>query len=299
MKRILTETRHQQSEKLDEMSTVEILKLMNQEDAQISKVIETQLDKIRAVIDLTTQAYRKGHKVIYIGAGTSGRLGVLDAAELVPTFNADPQRYLGLIAGGHKAMTQAVEGAEDSGNQGQADLKALPLTSDDVVIGIAASGRTPYVIGALDYAQSIGCRTVALSCNSPAQMSQSAHIAIEVPVGPEVLTGSTRLKAGTAQKLILNMISTATMIKVGKVYGNLMVDVQATNQKLVQRSIGIIQTITELDEDASLRLYEQAGQNIKVAILMHLKNEPKTNAEALLEKHKGIVKDALNASTEE
>lgn len=293
LKKVSTETRHHQSEHLDDMSSLEILQLMNTEDQTLPALIASQLASLEKVIGLTTHAYRHGAKVIYIGAGTSGRLGILDAAELVPTFNADPKRYFGLIAGGSKAMTQAIEGAEDNTEQGKLDLQQVQLTSNDVVIGIAASGRTPYVIGALSYAQNIGCQTVAISCNTHSKISAHADIPIEIPVGPEILTGSTRLKAGTAQKMVLNMISTVTMIRVGKVYDNLMIDVQATNEKLIQRAIGIIQTITQLDVHESLKLYEAAQRQIKPAIVMHFKALPYREAQQLLQRHHGNVKDIL------
>lgn len=295
MKQNTTETRNTKSAHLDEMTTQQILQLMHQEDQNIPDVIATQFNTIQQVIETAARVYLNGGKIIYIGAGTSGRLGVLDAAELVPTFNADPKRYFGLIAGGSKALTQAIEGAEDHRQQGADDLASVGLTAQDLVIGIAASGRTPYVIGALAYAQSLGAQTAALSCNTQALISQYADYAIEVPVGPEILTGSTRLKAGTAQKMVLNMISTATMIRIGKVYDNLMIDVQATNEKLVSRAIGIIQTITHLDEQESTKLYRQAHQNIKAAIVMHFKSVSYSEAQQLLSSHHGNVKSVINA----
>ncbi|UXS68372.1 N-acetylmuramic acid 6-phosphate etherase [Staphylococcus chromogenes] len=295
MKQNTTETRNTKSAHLDEMTTQQILQLMHQEDQNIPDVIATQFNTIQQVIETAARVYFNGGKIIYIGAGTSGRLGVLDAAELVPTFNADPKRYFGLIAGGSKALTQAIEGAEDHRQQGADDLASVGLNAQDLVIGIAASGRTPYVIGALAYAQSLGAQTAALSCNAQALISQYADYAIEVPVGPEILTGSTRLKAGTAQKMVLNMISTATMIRIGKVYDNLMIDVQATNEKLVSRAIGIIQTITHLDEQESTKLYHQSHQNIKAAIVMHFKSVSYSEAQQLLSSHHGNVKSVINA----
>ena len=295
MKQNTTETRNTKSAHLDEMTTQQILQLMRQEDQSIPDVIATQFNTIQQVIETAASVYLNGGKIIYIGAGTSGRLGVLDAAELVPTFNADPKRYFGLIAGGAKALTQAIEGAEDHRQQGADDLASVGLTAQDLVIGIAASGRTPYVVGALAYAQSLGAQTAALSCNAQALISQYAHFAIEVPVGPEILTGSTRLKAGTAQKMVLNMISTATMIRIGKVYDNLMIDVHTTNEKLVSRAIGIIQTITHLDEQESTKLYHQAHQNIKAAIVMHFKSVSYSEAQQLLSNHHGNVKSVINA----
>lgn len=231
--------------------------------------------------------------MIYIGAGTSGRLGVLDAAECVPTFNTSPDEVIGIIAGGSKAMTEAVEGAEDNEEQGKDDLKAIQLSKKDIVIGISASGRTPYVKAALAFANEVGAVSVSLSCNTNSEMSKLSQYALEVPVGPEVLTGSTRLKSGTAQKLILNMISTMTMIGVGKVYDNLMVDLKPTNQKLIQRSIRIIKDICDLNDEEAKLLYEKADQNIKTAVVMYLCDTTKDDAQNKLLKHNGVIKQAI------
>src|SRR5699024_6152731 len=232
--KLTTEQRNNNTMNLDTLSTIDALKLMNEEDQGVATSVRKVLPQIEKVVESAKQSFRQGGHLIYVGAGTSGRLGVLDAAECVPTFSADPTMVQGLIAGGMPAMTVAVEGAEDSLTLGAEDLKNIQLTDKDTVLGIAASGRTPYVIGALDYAKKIGAATATLACNKGAEISKHAEINIEVPVGPEVLTGSTRLKAGTAQKLVLNMISTVSMVGIGKVYQNLMVDIKPTNDKLVE-----------------------------------------------------------------
>ncbi len=228
-----------------------------------------------------------------MGAGTSGRLGVLDAAECVPTFGVEPEMVIGLIAGGEAAMTVAVEGAEDSLELGKEDLVNLGLTENDMVIGIAASGRTPYVIGGLDYARTIGATTATISCNKNAEISQHADYPIEVDAGPEFLTGSTRLKSGTAQKLILNMISTISMIGIGKVFNNLMVDVKPTNEKLIERSKRIIMQATEVDYQTAEKYFNEADKNVKLAIVMILTNSDKATAEEKLVEANGFVKGTL------
>ncbi|MER2180393.1 MAG: N-acetylmuramic acid 6-phosphate etherase, partial [Carnobacterium inhibens] len=243
--KLTTETRNTQTMNLDELSASEVMTLMNQEDQKVAIAVEKELPMITKVVETITESFSKGGRLIYMGAGTSGRLGVLDAAECVPTFSVDPSMVQGLIAGGMKAMTVAVEGAEDSKTLGAEDLEAIQLTDKDVVVGIAASGRTPYVIGGLEYATSVGAKTATISCNKDAKISQYAQMPIEVDAGPEVLTGSTRLKAGTAQKLILNMLSTGAMIGSGKVYQNLMVDVKPSNEKLEERSKRIIMQATD------------------------------------------------------
>ena len=272
MNRLTTETRNTQTMHLDEMTIQDALLTINREDQKVPKAIEQVIPQLSQVITSAIQRFNRGGRIIYIGAGTSGRLGVLDAAECVPTFNTRPEEVVGIIAGGQKAMTVAVEGAEDDSEQGAQDLKDIQLNDNDIVIGISASGRTPYVKGALTYANDIHADTVALSCNTNSEISACAEHILEVNVGPEVLTGSTRLKSGTAQKLILNMISTMTMIGVGKVYDNLMVDLRPTNKKLVNRSITIIQDICDLDEQAAQTLYEEAGNHIKTAVVMYLCN---------------------------
>ena len=243
--KLTTESRHPETMNLDGMSLAEMLAKMNQEDRKVPVAVELALADIEAVVKAAIASFKQGGRLIYMGAGTSGRLGVLDAAECVPTFGVSPEMVVGLIAGGEQAMTVAVEGAEDSTVLGKEDLVALNLTAKDTVVGIAASGRTPYVIGALEYATQVGASTATIACNLNSEISQYSQMPIEVDCGPEVLTGSTRLKAGTAQKLILNMISTASMIGIGKVYQNLMVDVQATNEKLEERSKRIIMEATD------------------------------------------------------
>ncbi|MCE4987577.1 N-acetylmuramic acid 6-phosphate etherase [Staphylococcus haemolyticus] len=295
MEHLTTESRNTQTMHLDEMSILEALKTMNKEDQLVAKAIEPILPQLNRVIEQTITRFRDGGRLIYIGAGTSGRLGVLDAAECVPTFNTHPNEVIGLIAGGQQAMTEAIEGAEDNYEMGMTDLKAIHLNEKDVVIGISASGRTPYVKGALIYANEISAPTVALSCNTNSDISTVASHALEVNVGPEVLAGSTRLKSGTAQKLVLNMISTMTMIGVGKVYDNLMVDLKATNYKLEQRSIHIIEEICGLTFEEAQELYIKADNDIKIAIVMNLCNTTKSDAQSRLVNNNGIVKKAIQS----
>ena len=293
MNRMTTETRNPKTMRLDEMSIEEALRTMNEEDQQVPHAIAPHIPQLAQIIERIIQQMQDGGRLIYIGAGTSGRLGVLDAAECVPTFNASPNEVIGLIAGGQRAMTEAVEGAEDSKKMAVEDLKAIHLSAKDIVIGIAASGKTPYVLGGLHYANELEAMTVALSCNQQTPMSEVADYPLEIHVGPEVLTGSTRLKAGTAQKLMLNMISTLSMVGLGKVYSNLMVDLRPTNQKLIQRSIGIIQDICDLSESDAASLYEQAQQQLKVAVVMHLANCSCEEAETRLQANQGQIKRAI------
>lgn len=287
---LTTERQNPQTLHLDELSIREACRLMNEEDAQVAKAVGEELPSIEKVIEKVIEAFRKGGRLIYIGAGTSGRLGVLDAAECVPTFGVEPTMVVGLIAGGQKAMLTAVEGAEDSLDLAEEELRQIQLTKNDVVIGIAASGRTPYVIGGLRYAQDVGAVTCSLSCNKEALISKEAQLAIEVDCGPEFLTGSTRLKAGTAQKLILNMISTISMIGIGKVYGNLMVDVQPTNQKLVERAKRIIMSATEVSYEIAEEFYERADHNVKVAIVMILTGSSRKKALEKLQTADGFIR---------
>lgn len=293
LENLTTERRNETTFGLDEMSVAQAVYLMNQEDHKVPDAVADQLPQIEKVIEATIAAFKKGGRLIYMGAGTSGRLGVLDAAECVPTFGVEPEMVVGLIAGGEQAMTVAVEGAEDDAELGAQDLKDLHLTENDMVIGIAASGRTPYVIGGLDYARSIGAATGTIACNKGAVISQHAEMPIEVDCGPECLTGSTRLKSGTAQKLILNMISTISMIGIGKVYNNLMVDVKPTNEKLVERSKRIIMQATEADYETAARYFEEAEQNVKLAIVMILTDSTKDEAAEKLIQADGFVKKAI------
>ncbi|MGN5454547.1 MAG: N-acetylmuramic acid 6-phosphate etherase [Candidatus Kurthia intestinigallinarum] len=290
LNKLTTEKRNERSMNLDTLSTEQVIRLMNEEDAVVPKAIEQIVPTIAKAVDAITARFKKNGRLIYIGAGTSGRLGVLDAVECVPTFGVPPEKVVGVIAGGDRAMYRAVEGAEDSPTLGQQDLTALSLTKEDVVVGIAASGRTPYVIGALTYANEVGAETIALSCNQDAEISAFANIAIEVIVGAEVLTGSTRLKAGTAQKLVLNMLSTASMIGIGKVYNNLMVDVQPTNEKLRVRAVRIIQQATECTEEQAQEAFEQSGEQVKIAIVMILFDQTKEQAEETLVQNQGFIR---------
>ncbi|MFM1871121.1 MAG: N-acetylmuramic acid 6-phosphate etherase, partial [Planctomycetota bacterium] len=244
---LTTEARNPRTTDLDAMSTLDFCAAMNDEDRSVADAVRAQLPSIAAAIDAIAERMRKGGRLIYCGAGTSGRLGVLDAAECPPTFSADPAQVVGLIAGGPSAFLKAVEGAEDSRELGAADLVRLEVGPKDAVVGIAASGRTPYVIGALDHARSVHALTVAVVCNAGGAVAAAAELPIEVVTGPEVLTGSTRLKAGTATKLVLNMLSTGAFVRLHKVYGNLMVDLQATNEKLVARSRRIVAQATDAD----------------------------------------------------
>lgn len=293
IKKLSTEGRNPETTDLDEMSPLEIVSVMNQEDEKVPAAIKPELPKIAQAVEKISASFKQGGRLFYVGAGTSGRLGVLDAAECVPTFGTDPDMVQGLIAGGSKAMTLAVEGAEDDVELGGQDLKARKLSDKDVVVGIAASGRTPYVVGALDYAKEIGADTIALSCNQNAVISQHADTKIEVVVGPEVLSGSTRLKSGTAQKMVLNMLSTAAMVRVGKTYGNLMVDVKPTNKKLVQRSINIIVEVTGVSADIAETTLQEADFSVKDAIVMISNKMDQATAKQKLVESGGFVRQAI------
>ncbi|GAA0424167.1 MULTISPECIES: N-acetylmuramic acid 6-phosphate etherase [Virgibacillus] len=288
-----TEKQNTKTMNLDQMSVIEALKVMNQEDQQVAKAIEPVLPAIEQAVKSIISSFESNGRLIYIGAGTSGRLGVLDAAECPPTFGTPPEKVIGLIAGGEKAFTKAVEGAEDSRTLAEQDLKELQLKENDIVVGLAASGRTPYVIGALNYANSIGAKTVAIACNQHSPIGKVATVPIEVTTGPEVLSGSTRLKAATAQKLILNMLSTISMVGIGKVYKNLMVDLQTTNQKLETRALRIVMAATEVDmETAKAKLKEGEG-DVKLAITMILLGSDITTAKASLEKANGHIRKTI------
>ncbi|MFF2446565.1 N-acetylmuramic acid 6-phosphate etherase [Neobacillus sp. NPDC058068] len=290
---LTTESRNQLSITIDTAEPKDILRIMNDQDQLVALAVKDVLPEIEAAVQFVFESFQKGGRLIYVGAGTSGRLGVLDAVECPPTFSTDPEMVQGIIAGGEGAFLKAVEGAEDQPDLGAADLKEVELTENDTVIGIAASGRTPYVIGALRYARSIGAKTVALSCNKDAAISKEADQSIEVIVGPEVLTGSTRLKAGTAHKMILNMISTSSMILLGKAYENLMVDVHVSNQKLKERAIGIIRKITGISYEIAAETLEKADLQVKTAIVMIKTETTKQDAEQLLSKANGYVKKAI------
>lgn len=290
---LLTEARNPQTMELDSMTPLEIVTAMNREDARVPESIRPQLPNIAQCVAWATEAIRSGGRLIYMGAGTSGRLGVLDAVECPPTFGVSPDVVVGLIAGGERAFVKAVEGAEDSRELGKADLEAIGLTQKDLVVGIAASGRTPYVLGGLAYANSLGCKTAAISCNPGSAVGKEARLAIEVAPGPECLTGSTRLKAGTAQKLILNMISTATMVGCGKAYSNLMVDVMQTNEKLVVRAQNIVMEATGVSRDSAKEAIAQAGGSCKLAVTMILADCTVEEAKERLERCGGSVRQAI------
>ena len=255
---------------LDVMSVSELLQVINENDAEVPKAIANVLPTIKDAIESIVDRMMQGGRLVYMGAGTSGRLGVLDAAELGPTFSVPSEQVIAFIAGGNKALREAVEAAEDNSVAGADDLKGINLKSTDAVVGIAASGRTPYVRGGLEYAQSVGALTISLTCNPNSEISKFANYAIEVDSGPELLAGSTRMKSGTAQKLVLNMISTVTMIRLGKTFGNLMVDLQITNLKLQDRALRIIQNATGATKAEASKALEESGQMVKVAILMIL-----------------------------
>lgn len=276
------------------MTSLEMLQTINDEDARIAQAVKEALPQIGQAVDAIVAALANDGRLIYIGAGTSGRLGILDAVECLPTYSMSPDKIMGIIAGGEGAITRSVEGAEDRYDGGIDDLKAINLTAQDVVVGIAASGRTPYVLGALDYAKQLGAITIAVSCNVPAPILDAAQIRIGVPVGPEVVTGSTRMKAGTAQKLVLNMLSTASMVRSGKVYGNLMVDVQATNEKLVGRARGIIRQIAGVDEATAAGLLEAAGGSVKIAVVMHRRAVNAERARTLLDEAHGHLRQVID-----
>ncbi|GGI17257.1 N-acetylmuramic acid 6-phosphate etherase [Gottfriedia solisilvae] len=270
LENLSTEKRNHKTSNLDEMTTKQILTAMNEEDHSVPTAVRNEIENIESLVLKVIESFKKGGRLIYIGAGTSGRLGILDAVECPPTFGTDTEMVQGLIAGGLKAFTVAVEGAEDREDFAVNDLKEISLDDKDIVIGIAASGRTPYVIGGLKYAKEVGASTGSVACNKNSEISKFAEVSIEVVPGPEILTGSTRLKAGTSQKLVLNMISTASMIGIGKVYKNLMVDMQSTNIKLIERSKRIIMEATDVDYETASKYYEQANKNVKAAIVMIL-----------------------------
>lgn len=288
-----TEERNKSSMELDQKSALEIVTLMNNEDATVAGAVARQLPNIAKAAEQAAQTLGSGGRLIYIGAGTSGRLGVLDASECPPTFGVAPGVVVGLIAGGESAFLKAVEGAEDNAALSAADLEGIGLTPKDMVVGIAASGRTPYVVGGLRYATGVGCHTAAIACNRNSLVGQHAEIAIDVVVGPEVLSGSTRLKAGTAQKMILNMISTTAMVLVGKVYQNLMVDVVTSNEKLHTRAENIVMQATGVDTQAAREALAAANGSVKTAVVMVLLGISATEAKVRLEKAQGHTRKAL------
>ncbi len=285
-----TEQINERTADLDILPIREALEIMNEEDQKVALAVRKEIPQIEKAVQAVIESFNKGGRLVYVGAGTSGRLGILDAVECPPTFGTPPEMVQGLIAGGEKAFLKAVEGAEDSMDMGVDDLKNIGLNPKDIVVGIAASGRTPYVKGALNYAKEIGCKTVAIACNKNSEIGAIADIAIEVVVGPEVLAGSTRLKAGTAQKLVLNMISTISMVGIGKAYKNLMVDVQLNNIKLQKRAENIIMTATGVDRDTAKQTLEKADGSVKLAITMILLNCSREEAEEKLAEANGHIR---------
>lgn len=295
LNQLATEQSNLASATLDQMSALEIVRTMNAEDAKVAQAVEKELPAIARAIEGIAARLRDGGRLIYIGAGTSGRLGVLDASECPPTFSVPSELIVGIVAGGSQAVAQAHEDIEDSSEAGKADLVALRIGKCDAVVGIAASGRTPYVLGAVDYASEQGALTIGLACNAQTPLAAHVSIMIEPAVGPEVVTGSTRLKAGTAQKMVLNMLSTGSMVLLGKTYGNLMVDLHANNYKLRQRATSIVQSATGLERRAAEALLQAANDETKTAILTGLVAITPQEAREKLAEHGDILRSTLEA----
>ena len=293
LNQLITEQRNPNSMQLDSLSAQELVALINREDQQVALAVEKCLPQIALAVEKIVAAFECGGRLVYVGAGTSGRLGVLDASECPPTYGVKPEMVVGLIAGGDHALRHPIEGAEDNVQQGQADLEEIDFSARDVLVGVAASGRTPYVLGALNYAKQLGATTVSIASNPNSKMAEVADIAIETVVGPEVLTGSSRMKSGTAQKLVLNMLTTASMVLIGKCYQNLMVDVQASNEKLKARALKIVMEATECDNEAAANVLTKANGQVKLAILMQLSGLDALEAQSLLDKSNGKLRQAL------
>jgi N-acetylmuramic acid 6-phosphate etherase len=293
MDHLTTEQNNPESVSIDQMDPIQIAMLMNREDLKVVAAVERVLPDIARAIEMVTERVQAGGRLIYIGAGTSGRLGVLDASECPPTFNTPPALVVGLIAGGHRALTNAIEGAEDNRQAGEEDLRGVELDAKDVVCGIATSGRTPYVLGGLAYAQSLGAATLGVTCNEVSELTEVSDVLIAPVVGPEILSGSTRLKAGTATKMVLNMISTGTMIRIGKTYGNWMVDLRATNVKLKDRSIRIVSGITGLDRERAESLLARCDGEVKTAIVSQALGVEKIEAQRRLKVAGGRLRTAI------
>ena len=290
---LTTEARNEATKKIDQVSTLEMVTLINQEDQKVAQAIEKVLPQIAAAIDAAAERFKKGGRLIYCGAGTSGRLGALDAIELTPTYSVSPERAFGILAGGEKAMYQAIEGAEDSKELAIENLTQHQLTARDVVIAMAASGRTPYAVSAIEYGKKVGALTISVTCNNQSPMNQLAEIGIAPIVGPEVITGSTRMKAGSAQKMVLNMFSTGIMVKVGNIYQNLMVNVQPTNEKLIQRATNIIKEAAEIEESQAKEYLEAAQLEVAPAIVMAKAHVDFQKAKQLLADHDGRISEVL------
>ena len=299
LKNLNTEQQNPNTLDIDICSTNEILQKINQEDKKVALVVEEQIPSITQLIDAAYESLKKGGRIIYVGAGTSGRLGILDASECPPTYGVSDELVQGIIAGGYPAIFKAQEGAEDSKEKGKEDLIQKKVNKNDMVIGLAASGRTPYVIGALDYANEIGATTGRVGCVLNGEISKVSKYPVEVVTGAEVVTGSTRMKAGTAQKMVLNMISTAVMIKLGKVYKNYMIDVQPTNEKLEYRACSIISNLANVDESEANKLFIESGKSVKLAIIMSITGKTKEEASLALTKTEGHMKKAIDLLNKE
>ena len=293
LKKMVTESRNENTMNIDTLTTMEMVKVINNEDKKVALAVEKELENIAKAIDKISYAFLNGGRLIYIGAGTSGRLGILDASECPPTFGTPATLVVGLIAGGETAILKAVENAEDNKELCIRDLKEINFNSRDILVGIAASGRTPYVMGGIEYAKELGATTISVSCNPNSILAEAVEISISPVVGPEVITGSSRLKAGTAQKLVLNMLTTGSMIKIGKVYGNLMVDVEATNEKLVERQKKIVMEATDCTREEAASALKQVEGHCKTAILMILGDLGAVEAKKLLKEKNGFIREAL------
>ena len=293
LENLTTESRNSSSLNIDKVSTLDMVKIINNEDKKVALAVEKELVKIAEAIDGIVSGMQKGGRLIYIGAGTSGRLGILDASECPPTYGVSEELVQGIIAGGTEAIFRAKEGAEDSKELAIEDLKSKNITENDTIVGLAASGRTPYVIGGLEYANKIGALTVPITCNANSEVAKVSKVSIAPVVGAEVVTGSTRMKAGTAQKLVLNMLSTGTMIKLGKVYGNLMVDVRATNKKLVERAKKIVCEATGVDREVAEKVLKETNYDVKLSILMILTGLDINEAKEKLTQNKGYIAKAM------
>ena len=293
---LTTEERNEGSKNIDTMTTFEMLQTINNEDKLVALAVEKELVNISRAVDIIAEGLSNGGRLIYIGAGTSGRLGILDASECPPTYGTDPSMVQGIIAGGNEAIHRAVEGAEDRAEEGEADLRNISFSDKDILVGIAASGRTPYVIGAIKYANSIGGETISVTCNAGSEMANLAKVSIAPVVGPEVITGSTRMKAGTAQKMVLNMLSTGAMVKLGKVYENLMVDVEATNLKLVERCKKIVMEATGASREITEEYLEKTNYDVKLSIFLLLSRlSDIEEARGILTENKGYIRRALSS----
>ena len=293
LNKLTTEQRNPASESIDSLSALEIVRLMNAEDAKVAEAVAREAESIARAIDVIADRVGRGGRLVYLGAGTSGRLGVLDATECPPTFNTPPAMVVGLIAGGHTALTRSVEGAEDHPEHGERDLKDIRFSSQDVLVGIATSGRTPYVIGGLKYARRLGAFTVGISCNDQSALSDQCDLNITPVVGPEVISGSTRLKAGTATKMVLNMLTTGAMVRLGKTFGNLMVDLRATNSKLTLRARRIVATLTGLSEEEAERELARCGGELKTTVVAHRRGLSPEEARKRLAQAGGHLRQAL------